>query len=195
MQPRNEEHKEEKKEGFAREPLVERAGKKAGIALLAAGLAAGCTYQSSSLPSGDGGTDAHQDAGMDGGADAGPDLDAGPDSGLPDAGTDAGFDAGTDGGGPLCVGVFNEAVVNGAFDKNVPRAVGGYSFNYTAYTTSTVTMDIRCGSDSSGVALGQVFTVGVEAVIDVPADSKRIRVTVNSKNTFTANCDVTVENL
>ncbi len=136
----------------------------------------------------DGGeTDAGTDAGTDGGVTDGGETDGGVE--------DGGIDGGADAGGPLCAGVYNEVVVNGPFDRNVDTELGGYYFRYLSYTTTTVTMDIRCGSDSSLVEAAHVFTVGVEATINVPADSKRIRVTVNNKNTFTANCDVTVENL
>ncbi|MEW6035417.1 MAG: hypothetical protein AB1529_02285 [Candidatus Micrarchaeota archaeon] len=201
--------------GFSRKGFVLAA---AAAAIIAG--KSGCTYEIGGVPvpeEEDGGNDAggadadvdggevtdgghDEDAGMDGGPDA--DVDGGEtDGGVTDGGEtdggveDGGTDGGADAGGPLCAGVYNEVVVNGPFDRNVDTEVGGYYFRYLSYTTTTVTMDIRCGSDSSLVEAAHVFTVGVEGTINVPADSKRIRVTVNSKNTFTANCDVTVENL
>jgi hypothetical protein len=146
----------------------------------------------------DGGvTDAGPDA--DGGvADAGPDADGGVSDGGPvDAGPDVdggAADGGTD-GGPACTGVYNESVDNGEFDKNVDVEVGGYYFRYLAYTTTSVTVDIRCGASSADVALGETFGTGIERTIDVPADGKRIRVTLENKNTFRAIMDVSVEDL
>ncbi|MEW6035428.1 MAG: hypothetical protein AB1529_02345 [Candidatus Micrarchaeota archaeon] len=119
----------------------------------------------------------------DGGpADAGPDVDGG----AADGGSD---------GGPSCTGVYNESVDNGEFDRNVDVEVGGYHFRYLSYTTTSVTIDIRCGASSADVALGETCGTGVERVIDVPADGKRIRVTLENKNTFRAIMDVTVEDL
>ncbi len=135
----------------------------------------------------DGGADA--DGGV---ADAGPDVDGGPADAGPDV--DGGVADGGD-GGPACTGVYNESVDNGEFDRNVDVEVGGYHFRYLSYTTTSVTIDIRCGASSADVALGETCGTGVERVIDVPADGKRIRVTLENKNTFRAIMDVTVEDL
>ncbi len=96
---------------------------------------------------------------------------------------------------PLCKGVSNASVSSGSFPKGTDTSLGGYLFNYLSYTVSTVTMDVKCGSDNSVVAPGQVFTVGVEKTIQVPKDGKKIRITVLNKNTFNATCTVYVESL
>ncbi|MEW6036281.1 MAG: hypothetical protein AB1529_06720 [Candidatus Micrarchaeota archaeon] len=96
---------------------------------------------------------------------------------------------------PLCKGVFNASVTSGSFPKGTDTGLGGYLLNYVSYTTSTVTMDVKCGSDNSPVAAGEVFTVGVEKTIQVPKDGKKIRITVLNKNTFNATCTVYVENI
>ncbi|MEW6035427.1 MAG: hypothetical protein AB1529_02340 [Candidatus Micrarchaeota archaeon] len=102
---------------------------------------------------------------------------------------------GAGGAGPLCAGVYNEFVDHGTFPKNTPTEAGGYYLNYLSYTATTITMNILCASDNSAVASGEVFTENVEKTVNVPADGKKIRVTLHNMNTFQAVCSVTVEPL
>jgi hypothetical protein len=137
------------------------------------------------------GTDAGS-GGMDGGAGG---MDAG--TGGMDAGT-GGMDGGAGGdagSGPLCSGVHDQSVTAMSFPKNSPQTVGGYSFEYTTTGASSATFDILCGSDSTVIALGQVFPLSVTTTINVPTDGERIVFTLTGKNSLSATADVTVEPL
>jgi hypothetical protein len=199
------------KKEFQKKPLLERLSKSAAALFFTATVAASaavmtnsCSYDVNGIPSDastqDGGVTDGGDGGMDGGVTDGGDggMTDGGDGGMTDGGVtdggDGGMTDGGDGGGPLCAGVHEEMVTAKVFTKAVPDTVGGYSFEYTTTGVNSATFDIRCGSDSSDVALGQVFTLSVPATINVPADGMQIIFNLTGKNSTNATADVTVQN-
>ncbi len=112
--------------------------------------------------------------------------------GIAGAGGSAGF--GGQGGGTVCSGVFNQTVTGLTIAKTSTEMVGGYGFTYVSQTTGGINMDVECSSDLVNVASDEML-LNVEKLINVPGDSRRLRITVTSRNTFNATCNITVENL
>ncbi len=149
----------------------------------------------------DGGPDL--DADVDADTDSGPDLDGGPDL---DADVDADTDSGPDldGGpdldadvdsGPSCIGVYDQVVTEETFDKGTAREVGGYMITYVSQTSGGITIDIGCTPGTDDILMGESLGTESEESYEMTSDSKRIRITVHSRNTWNATMSVTVENL
>lgn len=140
----------------------------------------------------DSGSDSGSDAMLDSGTDAG--LDSGMDSGI-DSGLDSGIDSGSD-AGPLCTGVSNTSIIDGEFFMSTPLNVGGYDITYTTYTASGVLLDIGCGAGGASVASGFALNYGApDTILNVPADGKKLRMTLSSRTATRATISVHVETL
>jgi hypothetical protein len=139
-----------------------------------------------------GGDSSLVDADVDSGVDAGGDaslVDAGGDSSLADSGSDA--DAGV-----ACSGVSNATLTSGTFKKGTAVYVGGYGITYDTQTKSGITVDIGCKSSGAAIVSDQVVSSSAtETVVKMPADGKKIRITLHSRNTWNATMTVTVENI
>lgn len=157
-----------KKKGFfGKFPLTEMMLARIAVAVaVAATPVASCTLDVNGIApiEEDGGPDADVDADVD--ADADTELDGGPDAdtdadteldGGPDADTDADVDAGEDAGPdadtdadvdagyPGCPGAFEESW-SGVVSAGTPKTVGGYSFEYLGWDTSSIALfRITCG--------------------------------------------------
>jgi len=144
---------------------------------------------------GSGGQGGLAGSGGEGGTQAGGNGGAGGQGGVGGQGGSAGQGgvAGS-GGGTTCPGVFNETVSALVIPKTTTSTVGGYGFTYVAPTTGGINMDIECAATAASVFSGEAI-LATEKVIDVPGDSKRIKVTVTSRNTFDATCNIIVESL
>ena len=147
-----------------------------------------------------GGMDASHDGGTggEGGMDAGP-VDAGPDSGEggmggADAGpVDAGpVDSGPVDSGPVACGVATTGNWTGLIPLSGTHTVGGYVFNYVSHSGLDATLDITCGGNVT--QNGLVCPAGVDTILDVPADGKRITVHNSGAGNAAANVHITVEN-
>ncbi|MBI5046915.1 hypothetical protein HZC07_04265 [Candidatus Micrarchaeota archaeon] len=151
------------------------------------------------------GMDAGHDGGTggEGGMDAGP-VDAGPDSGEggmggADAGpVDAGpvdsgpIDSGPVDSGPVTCGVATTGNWTGLIPLSGSHTVGGYVFNYISHSGLDATLDITCGGNVT--QNGLVCPAGVDTILDVPADGKRITVHNTGAGNASANVHITVEN-
>jgi len=217
--PEKNDEKDEKKPGSVKKSALSeglmKSAKAAALALSVGVVSASCTEDASTVievpdggrdgavtdaDMGDGGvvdadrTDAEVEAGVDSGlTDA--TVDAEVDSGLTDATVDAEMDAGGD-AGPLCTGVTNVSVSDVAFQLGTPINIGGYSITYDSLTTTGVLIDIDCGSSGASVASGYALNYGSpDTTLEVPADGKKIVMTLTSRTPWRATISVSVEDL
>lgn len=75
-----------------------------------------------------------------------------------------------------------------------PKLVGGYTFDYKGIDAATDALfDISCGA--SAVFIGMAFPQNLMTPIEIPAHSRRIRMTPQSANATQVKINIVVENL
>ena len=125
----------------------------------------------------------------DGGVTDGGVTDGSTDGGITDAG-DGGTDAGI-----ACSGVYNESAPEITVSRTANSSVGGYSIDFVNPTEEGIILDILCDADGGPVVLGEGIPTEYMYPIELQTDSKRMWVTVHSKNTYRAIMTVAVEDL
>lgn len=201
---------------ISKSPLVERL--KAGAAVLAISVA-GCTMDVSGLPVADGAFDGRQDSVVsdiwknpDLKADTKKAPDLGSDKSIPDLGNDSAVpDKGADqlvpdtlkpdtsakpDSGGVCPGAKNENAYGTPAYVGTPVSVGGYNITNTGAVPGGINVDIDCGSSSASIDSGVYLAKGgAEAIVNIPADKKRIRLKNLSSSPTVANLNILVETL
>jgi hypothetical protein len=125
------------------------------------------------------------------------DVDNGePDADLVDGGGDVEADAELDvDAGPLACAESSTGTFRGFFDAATPVTVGGYVFDYNGLgpDRGSALFTITCGG--SIVETDYTCPVGIETVINVPVDGRRLRITPTAAGEGGVNVGITVENL
>ncbi len=145
----------------------------------------------------DGDVDVDGEEVTDAGADAGTDEDV--DAGLEDGdGTTTDDGTVTDGADEIvlpCPEVFNDEVPEVLIFDHTPLEIGGYSIALVGAPLNAALVDIKCVSSGSDVALGLKLPVREETIVEIPQDSKKIRIYVYGRCSHYVGVDVAVEDI